>query len=112
MTTFAMRAEDVAMTYQTEVGRAHPLGAIPDANGVNFSVFADRATSVELLLFNNHDDTEPFMTIQLDPNIHKTFHFWHVYVRGLQPGMHYVYRLRGVPDWRGYGGGYNPTTPL
>ena len=112
MTTFAMRAEEVAMTYQTEVGRAHPLGAIPDADGVNFSLFADRATSVELLLFNDHDDTEPFMTIQLDPNIHKTFHFWHVYVRGLQPGTHYVYRLDGLQDVHDYGDRYNPNKAL
>ena len=107
MTTIAMRAEEAAVAYQTEAGRAHPLGAIPDASGVNFSVYGDRATAVELLLFNEHDDIEPFMTIRLDPNIHKTFHFWHVYVRGLLPGTHYVYRVDGTRDVHDYGDRYN-----
>ncbi len=113
MTTFARRAEEeAAIAYQVESGRSHPPGAIPDANGVNFSVFADRATSVELLLFNDHDDVTPFMAIQLDPSIHKTFHFWHVYVRGLKPGTHYVYRVDGLQDVHGYGDRYNPNKAL
>ena len=68
MTAIAMEAEEAAAAYQIEPGRTHPLGAIPDQNGVNFSVFADRATSVELLLFDEHDDTEPVSIIVLDPN--------------------------------------------
>jgi isoamylase len=107
MTTIAMQAEEAAVAYQTEAGRAHPLGAIPDAHGINFSVFADRATSLELLLFNAHDDIEPFMTIKLDPNIHKTFHFWHVYVRDLKPGTHYAYRVDGLQDVHNFGDRYN-----
>ncbi|MBV9616456.1 MAG: glycogen debranching protein GlgX [Ktedonobacteraceae bacterium] len=81
-----------------EVGNSYPLGATPDANGVNFSVFADRATSVELLLFHGHQDTLPYMTITLDSLKHKTFYFWHVYVRGLRPGVHYAYRVDGPQD--------------
>ena len=107
MTTIAMQAEEAAAAYQIEPGRTHPLGAIPDQNGVNFSVFADRATSVELLLFDEHDDQEPACIIQLDPNRHKTFHFWHVYVRGLKPGMHYAYRVDGLKDVHGSGDRYN-----
>jgi isoamylase len=81
-----------------EIGSSHPLGATPDANGVNFSVFADRATAVELLLFEKHEDTKPCQTIILDPLKHKSFFFWHVYVRGLKPGMHYAYRVDGPHD--------------
>jgi len=102
-----MQAQDAAIVYQTESGRAHPLGAIPDANGVNFSVFADRATSVELLLFDDHDDLAPFMTIQLDPNQHKTFQFWHIYVRALKPGTHYAYRVNGQTDLHESGARFN-----
>ena len=47
------------------------------------------------------------MTIQLDPNNHRHFHFWHVYVRGLQPGIHYAYRLDGLQDVHGNGDRYN-----
>ena len=109
MTTIAMRADEqeTAIAYQIEPGHAHPLGAIPDANGVNFSVFADAATAVELLLFDDHDDIEPIATIQLDPNRHKTFHFWHVYVRGARPGLHYAYRVDGARDIHGRGDRYN-----
>jgi len=35
--------------------------------------------------------------------LNKTFHFWHVYVRGLKPGVHYAYRIGGLFDpSRGY----------
>ncbi len=108
MTTFAIQTEEVAApAYQIEPGKAHPLGATPDQNGVNFSVFADHATAVELLLFEDHDDTDPFMTIQLDPNKHKTFHFWHVYLHGARPGLHYAYRVDGSRDVHGRGDRYN-----
>src|SRR5947209_15985038 len=107
MTTIAMPAEEAAAAYQIEPGRTHPLGAIPDENGVNFSVFSDRATSVELLLFDEHDDPEPIYTISLDLSKHKTFHFWHVYIRGLKPGIHYAYRVDGPKDVNGRGDRYN-----
>ncbi len=32
--------------YQIEPGKAHPLGAVPDAHEVNFSLFSEHATSV------------------------------------------------------------------
>src|SRR3569833_2172985 len=77
--------------YEVAAGDTHPLGAIPDAGGVNFSIFSERATAVQLLLFDEHDDPEPIQVIDLDVNINKTFHFWHVYVKDLKPGMHYAY---------------------
>src|SRR6266540_5828403 len=93
--------------YQTKPGSAHPLGAVPDANGVNFSLFSEHATYVELLLFANHDDLEPSQTIPLDPLKHRTFHFWHVYVIGLKPGFHYAYRLDAPQDSPGTGNHFN-----
>ncbi len=83
-----------------ERGAAHPLGATPDANGVNFSIFSENASGIELCLFDRHDDFHPFQTVKLDPGINRTFHFWHVYIRGLKAGTHYAYRVDGVyaPD--------------
>jgi isoamylase len=107
MSTMVRQAKEAKPAYQIECGCSHPLGAIPDANGVNFSVFADRATAVELLLFESHDSETPFMIIQLDPNKHRHFHFWHVYVRGLKPGTHYAYRVDGLQDVHGSGDHYN-----
>ena len=95
-----------------EKGHPHPLGAIPDEHGVNFALFSQHATSIELLLFDAHDDREPASIIPLDPAINKTFHFWHVYVRGLKPGIHYAYRVDGPQDVHGQGHRYNPRKVL
>ncbi len=84
-------------------GRSHPLGSIPDEQGVNFSIFTDYATEVQLLLFNKHDDPEPLVTIPLDPDLNKTFSFWHIHVAGATSGMHYAYRVDGEHDLHGRG---------
>jgi isoamylase len=87
--------------FPVEAGSAHPLGATPSPAGVNFSLASSNATGVDLLLFSAHDSLEPFQTIRFDPYVNKTFHFWHAFVRGLQPGMHYAYRVDGGFDSAG-----------
>ena len=82
--------------FAVEPGSPHPLGACPMAGGVNFSLFSGNATGVELLLFATHDAPQPFQVIRLDPFVNKTFHFWHVFVRGLPAGTHYGYRVEGA----------------
>ena len=84
--------------FETEKGYPHPLGAVPDKDGVSFTVFSQHATSVELLLFEEHGDRQPMQVIRLDPVTNKTFHFWHVYVKGLKPGARYAYRVDGPWD--------------
>ena len=98
--------------YPTEPGVAHPLGAVPDAYGVNFAIVAAHAIGAELLLFAQHDDPEPFQTIPLDPVWHRTFHCWHVYVRGLRPGASYAYRFDGPPDEHDSGDRFNKNKVL
>lgn len=88
----------MAERYEVLQGHAHPLGATPDKEGVNFSLFSENATSVQLLIFDRHDDPEPIQVIDLYPTVNRTFHFWHIYVRGLKPGMHYAYRVDGPHD--------------
>jgi glycogen operon protein len=80
------------------------LGATPKQDGVNFAIFSEHATSVELLLFDKPDDLEPIQIIELNPRINKTFHFWHVFVKGLKPGKGYAYRIDGPRNlhWAGY----------
>jgi len=84
--------------FVAHVGRQYPLGATPDAQGTNFSLFSPHADWVELLLFEAHDDTEPVHVVKLDPSVNKTFQFWHVYVEGVKPGTHYAYRMHGPYD--------------
>ena len=86
------------VSFAVEAGSSHPLGATPSPSGVNFSLVSANATGVELLLFSAHDSLEPFQTIRFDPYVNKTFHFWHVFVRGLKPGTHYAYRIDGPSD--------------
>jgi isoamylase len=84
--------------YETAPGRPHPLGATVHPSGVNFAFFSQYGTSVELLLFNEHDDAEPMQRIMLYPDRNKTFHFWHVDVKGLPAGIHYAVRVDGPWD--------------
>ncbi|AKB48220.1 Glycogen debranching enzyme [Methanosarcina sp. Kolksee] len=203
--------------YVIERGYPHPLGATPDEDGVNFSIYSEHADYVELLLFHRCDDLKPALilytnrvgefthskniansvmvsedieniassvkvsedieniassvkvsedieniassvkvsedieniasSVKVSEDIesienpvkvsgdikniensvkvsedletteatsieiteatsialNKTFHFWHVYVRGLKPGVHYAYRIGGPLDpSRGY----------
>lgn len=94
-------------TYPIEPGRTHPLGATPDPDGVNFALFSEHATEIDLLLFEKHDDLEPIQVISLAPQTHKTFYIWHVYVRGLKPGNAYAYRVDGPQDLHGSGHRFN-----
>lgn len=66
--------------------------------GVNFSVFSENATALELLIFKSATDRRPITTINLEPKTHNTFNFWHVYVKGLKPGTYYAYRADGPTD--------------
>jgi isoamylase len=81
-----------------EPGSAHPLGTTIYADGVNFSLFSEGATEVILLLFDRAPDIEPAQVIRLDPFQNKTFHFWHVFVRGCRPGIYYAFRVDGPAD--------------
>ena len=99
------------MAFSVEKGSPHPLGATADADGVNFSLFSGNATGIELYLFQNHDDLEPFQVIRFDPFVNKTFHFWHLYVRGLRPGALYAFRVDGPAD-PGAGLRFNPNKVL
>lgn len=78
-------------------GRSSPLGAAVVDGGVNFSLFSRTATGVELLLFDRDDDLAPSRVIRLDPASNRTYHYWHVFVPGVQPGQIYGYRVQGPP---------------
>jgi glycogen operon protein len=62
---------------------------------VNFSVYSKSATRLELLLFDREDAARPSRTIALDPERHRTYHYWHASVPGLAPGQLYGYRAYG-----------------
>ena len=84
--------------HKTTLGEPYPLGATPSKDGVNFSLFSQHATSVQLLLFENFSDPIPQQVVNLHPVLNKTFHYWHVFVEGVRPGQLYAYRLDGSCD--------------
>ncbi len=73
-------------------GHPYPLGATWDGEGVNFALFSEHATAVELCLFDGPDSTKESHRIRLEE---RTDQVWHAYIHGLWPGQHYGYRVHG-----------------
>ncbi len=61
-------------------GHSYPLGATWDGAGVNFALFSENATGVELCLF---DEQCREMRI---PIREQTEHVWHIYLPEARPG--------------------------
>lgn len=72
-------------------GRPWPQGASWDGAGVNFAVFSEHATRVELCLFDASGAEE---TARLDLR-ERDGAIWHGYLPGAGPGLLYGYRVHG-----------------
>ncbi|MDO5510724.1 MAG: glycogen debranching protein GlgX [Weeksellaceae bacterium] len=79
----------------TQKGEAFPLGATVQHNGVNFSVFAPKATAVELLLFTDAEDVNPTV-IPLDPKNNRSYYYWHIFIPRAGINQLYGYRVDGA----------------
>ncbi len=73
-------------------GEPYPLGATWDGEGVNFTLFSEHATGVELCLFEPHDATHESTCIPLRE---RTNNVWHAYLPDVRPGQAYGYRVHG-----------------
>jgi isoamylase len=73
-------------------GQPYPLGATWDGAGVNFALFSENATRVELCLFDSPDENQEVDRIPLPE---QTNHVWHVYLPDARPGQIYGYRVHG-----------------
>jgi len=73
-------------------GRPNPVGATVTPLGVNFALFSENATGVDLCLFE--DLASPMETVRL-PLFECTNHVWHCLVPGLKAGQLYGYRVHG-----------------
>lgn len=74
-------------------GAPYPLGATWDGEGVNFAVFSEHASAVELCLFAMADDPRESERIQLRE---RTNMVWHVYLPDVRPGQLYGFRVSGL----------------
>src|SRR5688572_3352724 len=70
-------------------GRPFPLGATWDGRGVNFALYSENATAVELCLLDKGRQETRI------PIRERTGFTWHGYVASIKPGQAYGYRLSG-----------------
>ncbi len=89
------RQETSSGGYRLWPGSAYPLGATWDGMGVNFSIYAQNATKIELCLFNTIDDEREAACIPLKE---RTDEIWHAYLPEVVPGQVYGYRVHGPFD--------------
>jgi isoamylase len=80
---------------RTFLGHPYPLGATWTGNGVNFAIFSEHATGVELCLFDDLEATEE--NIRLPVSEH-TDQVWHEFLPDVRPGQLYGYRVSGPYD--------------
>ena len=73
------------------LGKPYPLGATWDGTGVNFAVYSEHATRVDLCLYDARGRRETDR-IRLPE---QTAFVWHGYISGLQPGQLYGFRVHG-----------------
>jgi len=85
-------------------GSPYPLGATWDGVGVNFALFSEHATRVELCLFDSPSAESESITI---PLTEQTDMVWHGYLPDVRPGQLYGYRVHGPYD-PGRGHRFNP----
>ena len=76
----------------TRPGHPYPLGATWDGEGVNFALFSENATGVELCLFDRHDQEKETQAIRIEE---RTNQVWHVFLPEVRPGQLYGYRVHG-----------------
>ncbi|MBI2835552.1 MAG: glycogen debranching protein GlgX [Acidobacteria bacterium] len=82
-------------TLRTWPGHPYPLGATWDGVGVNFALFSEHATGVELCLFDSADVVSESHCIPLGE---RTDMVWHAYLPDVRPGQVYGYRVYGPYD--------------
>jgi glycogen operon protein len=73
-------------------GSPYPLGATWDGEGVNFALFSEHATAVDLCLFERLDSPKEDLRIPLSE---RTNRIWHGYLPEIRPGQLYGYRVHG-----------------
>jgi len=76
-------------------GTPYPLGPTWDGDGVNFALYSENATEVEVCLFDSLHARHERERLRLRE---VTAHVWHGYVPGIGPGQLYGYRVNGPYD--------------
>jgi glycogen operon protein len=84
-------------------GRPWPLGATVDADGINFAVFSEHASRIDLCLFDERGDAE----VARLPLPARSGDIWHGHIPRARAGL--VYGLRADGPWQPHDGQrFNP----
>jgi glycogen operon protein len=73
-------------------GKPYPLGATYDGSGVNFALFSEIATGVDLCLIGEAGAETRIPLTEVDA------HVWHGFLANCQPGQRYGFRVHGPHD--------------
>lgn len=73
-------------------GLPYPLGATVMEEGVNFALFSENATGVDLCLFDRADAPHETVRIRM---VEHTDQVWHCFLPGMKAGQLYGYRVYG-----------------
>ncbi|MDQ3358494.1 MAG: glycogen debranching protein GlgX [Actinomycetota bacterium] len=73
-------------------GKPYPLGATYDGSGVNFALFSEIATGVDLCLIGERGAETRIPLTEVDA------HVWHGFLANCQPGQRYGFRVHGPHD--------------
>ena len=87
-----VQAKETAKYPEIWLGNPYPLGATWTEEAVNFAVFSETASVVDLCLFDSIEGAAEQVRIHMTE---QTDQVWHVAVPGLQPGQLYGYRVFG-----------------
>ncbi|HWB61183.1 MAG TPA: glycogen debranching protein GlgX [Chthoniobacteraceae bacterium] len=74
------------------LGKPYPLGATWTGKGVNFALYSEHATGVDLCLFDHADAAQEQIRVRLTE---QTDNVWHVFLPEARPGQLYGYRVYG-----------------
>ena len=102
------RAATPARSLRMRPGSPYPLGATWDGAGVNFSLFSEHATAVDLCLYDATDPATERHRVRLPE---QTDQVWHAYLPEARPGLLYGYRVHG-PSEPDSGHRFNPAKLL
>ncbi|MBV8329192.1 MAG: glycogen debranching enzyme GlgX, partial [Verrucomicrobia bacterium] len=73
-------------------GAPHPLGATWAAEGVNFAIYSENCTGVDLCLFEGPDSEHEAVRVRMTEC---TDSVWHLFLPDIRPGQLYGYRVYG-----------------
>jgi len=72
------------------LGRPYPLGATWRGNGVNFALYSENATAVDLCLFDSTESPQEETRIRMKEQSDEV---WHIFLPDIKPGQLYGYRV-------------------